>query len=86
MREDMPVVQQLRTSYGSQIEDALNDLLRHNSIDAWGLSHSEMGALHYHVEGTRIYFPLFTPGEMADWLNERGYHVDFGTRAQPGLF
>lgn len=61
-----------RSSFGSQLRSALDDAQARGLIALW-TTYVEDGRTFYCVEAT-----LRTPGEMADWLNERGYDVRFG--------
>lgn len=67
-----------RQSIGSQLREVLDDMVAKKALDSWSLYSREGGRGGYYLTRPHVFFPLFTAGELMDWLNERGYDIRFG--------
>jgi hypothetical protein len=68
-----------RQSLGSQLREALDEMVEAKQIERWALvSLSGDGRLTYRITDGYSRTDDLTPGEAMDWVNAYGYGVRFG--------
>lgn len=70
-------VTRTRISLGSQIREALDDLVARGVIIGWKTECDGPGAMRYVLEDERM-FASYTPGNCAGMLNGIGFDIRFG--------
>jgi hypothetical protein len=66
-----------RQAYGSQIREALDQLVARGVIIGWKIETSDRDGLRYVLEDERM-FAFYKPGKCAAMLNEIGFDIRFG--------